>query len=160
MTGGNFRLLTRFLTQIERFLSVNDLHLVSTAVVEAAQDCLVVGPGWRLLRQIADQSYLSLSVGISVSVQGFSSATQRMNRRDDPAIVQSVSPEFGSGRVKQELKRRRSRSLNLHCISPTSRSGLSCRSLDGWIQGVLNSHSEIGLVDHYRDVEHLSGFCF
>jgi hypothetical protein len=32
MTGGNFRLLTRLLTQIERVLSVNDLHLVSTAV--------------------------------------------------------------------------------------------------------------------------------
>jgi hypothetical protein len=37
MTGGNFRLLTRLLTQIERVLSVNDVHLVSTAVVEAAQ---------------------------------------------------------------------------------------------------------------------------
>jgi AAA domain len=45
MTGGNFRLLTRLLTQIERVLSVNDLHLVSTAVVEAARDSLVIGPG-------------------------------------------------------------------------------------------------------------------
>ena len=44
MTGGNFRLLTRLLTQIERVLSVNDLHLVSTAVVEAARDSLVIGP--------------------------------------------------------------------------------------------------------------------
>jgi hypothetical protein len=32
MTGGNFRLLTRLLTQIERVLTVNDLHLVSTAM--------------------------------------------------------------------------------------------------------------------------------
>jgi DNA transposition AAA+ family ATPase len=45
MTGGNFRLLTRLLTQIERVLSVNDLHVVSTAVVEAARDSLVIGPG-------------------------------------------------------------------------------------------------------------------
>jgi hypothetical protein len=45
MTRGNFRLLTRLLTQIERVLSVNDLHLVSTAVVEAARDSLVIGPG-------------------------------------------------------------------------------------------------------------------
>ena len=52
MTGGNFRLLTRLLTQIERVLSVNDLHLVSTAVVEAARDSLVIGPGRRQIRQI------------------------------------------------------------------------------------------------------------
>jgi hypothetical protein len=45
MTGGNFRLLARLLTQIERVLSVNDLHLVSIAVVEAARDSLVIGPG-------------------------------------------------------------------------------------------------------------------
>jgi DNA transposition AAA+ family ATPase len=45
MTGGNFRLLTRLLTQIERVLSVNDLHLVSNAVVEAARESLVIGPG-------------------------------------------------------------------------------------------------------------------
>jgi hypothetical protein len=44
MSGGNFRLLTRLLTQIERVLSVNDLHLVSNAVVEAARDSLVIGP--------------------------------------------------------------------------------------------------------------------
>jgi hypothetical protein len=43
MTGGNFRLLTRLLTQIQRVLSVNDLHLVSNAVVEAARDSLVIG---------------------------------------------------------------------------------------------------------------------
>jgi len=42
MTGGNFRLLTRLLTQIERVLNVNDLHLVSIAVVEAARDSLVL----------------------------------------------------------------------------------------------------------------------
>jgi replication-associated recombination protein RarA len=43
MTGGNFRLLTRLLTQIERVLRVNDLHLVSNEVVEAARDSLVIG---------------------------------------------------------------------------------------------------------------------
>lgn len=38
MTGGNFRLLTRLLTQIERVLDVNQLHSVSTEVIEAARD--------------------------------------------------------------------------------------------------------------------------
>jgi hypothetical protein len=37
MTGGNFRLLTRILTQIERVLDVNQLHTVSPEVVEAAR---------------------------------------------------------------------------------------------------------------------------
>jgi hypothetical protein len=36
MTGGNFRLLTRLLTQIERVLEVNELQLISIEVVEAA----------------------------------------------------------------------------------------------------------------------------
>lgn len=45
MSVGNFRLLTRLPTQIERVLSVNDLQLVSNAVVEAARDSLVIGPG-------------------------------------------------------------------------------------------------------------------
>jgi hypothetical protein len=43
MTGGNFRLLARLLTQIERVLTVNDLHQVSIGVVEAARDSLVIG---------------------------------------------------------------------------------------------------------------------
>jgi hypothetical protein len=43
MTGGNFRLLTGLLTQIERVLTVNDLHLVSPEIVEAARDSLVIG---------------------------------------------------------------------------------------------------------------------
>jgi hypothetical protein len=51
MTGRNLRLLARLLTQIERIFSVNDLHLVSNAVVEAARDSLVIGPGWRRYAQ-------------------------------------------------------------------------------------------------------------
>jgi hypothetical protein len=43
MTGGNFRLLTRLLTQIERVLQVNDLHLISNEMGEAARDSLVIG---------------------------------------------------------------------------------------------------------------------
>ena len=43
MTGGNFRLLTRLLTQIEHVLSLNDLADVSIEVVEAARDSLVIG---------------------------------------------------------------------------------------------------------------------
>jgi hypothetical protein len=45
VTSGNLRLFTRLITQIERVLSINDLHVVSTAVVEAARDSLVLGPG-------------------------------------------------------------------------------------------------------------------
>jgi hypothetical protein len=43
MTGGNFRLLTRLLTQIQRVLEVNDLPVVSKEVVDAARDSLVIG---------------------------------------------------------------------------------------------------------------------
>jgi DNA transposition AAA+ family ATPase len=45
MTGDNFRLLTRILTQIERVPDVNQLDTVSTEVVEAARDSLVIGHG-------------------------------------------------------------------------------------------------------------------
>lgn len=43
ITEGNFRLLTRMLTQIERILSINDTAIVSLAIVEAARDSLVIG---------------------------------------------------------------------------------------------------------------------
>jgi hypothetical protein len=43
MTGGNFRLLTRLLTQIERVLNVNNLLLISSEVVGAARDSLLIG---------------------------------------------------------------------------------------------------------------------
>jgi hypothetical protein len=45
MTGGNFRLLTRILTQMERVLDVNRLNAVSSEVVEAARDSLVIDRG-------------------------------------------------------------------------------------------------------------------
>ena len=43
MTGGNFRLLNRLLTQIERVMHVNDTSTVTLEIVEAARDSLVVG---------------------------------------------------------------------------------------------------------------------
>jgi len=43
MTGGNFRLLNRLLTQIERILDINALQQVTKAVVEAARESLVIG---------------------------------------------------------------------------------------------------------------------
>jgi hypothetical protein len=45
MIAGNFRLLARLLTQIERVLEVNELHTISAEVVEAARDRLVIGQG-------------------------------------------------------------------------------------------------------------------
>ncbi len=44
ITGGNFRLLQRLFTQIERILHINELRVVTKEVVEAAREGLVIGP--------------------------------------------------------------------------------------------------------------------
>jgi DNA transposition AAA+ family ATPase len=43
ITGGNFRLVHRLFTQIERILQVNELRTVTKEVVEAAREHLVIG---------------------------------------------------------------------------------------------------------------------
>jgi Cdc6-like AAA superfamily ATPase len=43
MTGGNFRLLNRLLTQVERILEINALGEVTLAAVQAARESLVIG---------------------------------------------------------------------------------------------------------------------
>ena len=42
-TGGNFRLLHRLLTQMARIVEINGLQTVTSAVVEAARESLVIG---------------------------------------------------------------------------------------------------------------------
>ncbi len=43
MHGGNLRLLTWLLTQVERVLGINDAQVVSVEIIEAARDSLVIG---------------------------------------------------------------------------------------------------------------------
>lgn len=43
ITGGNFRLLQRLFTQIERILEINELTTVTKEVIEAARESLVIG---------------------------------------------------------------------------------------------------------------------
>jgi len=44
ITGGNFRLIQRLFTQIERLLQINEMRTVTKEVVKAARESMVIGP--------------------------------------------------------------------------------------------------------------------
>jgi hypothetical protein len=46
LTRGNFRLLVRLLTQMERVLAINGLETLSVDVVETARDNLMICQAW------------------------------------------------------------------------------------------------------------------
>jgi len=43
ITAGNFRLLDRLITQIERVQTINDLHILTPELVDAAREALLIG---------------------------------------------------------------------------------------------------------------------
>ncbi len=43
VTGGNFRLLMRLCSQIQRIMDINEVHILTVEVVEAARQSLIVG---------------------------------------------------------------------------------------------------------------------
>lgn len=43
ITGGNFRLVKRLFTQIQRIMRINELHTLTADVVETARSTLVIG---------------------------------------------------------------------------------------------------------------------
>lgn len=45
ITRGNFRLMERILAQMRRIMTLNKITSVNADVVQAARDCLVIGPG-------------------------------------------------------------------------------------------------------------------
>jgi DNA transposition AAA+ family ATPase len=44
ITNGNFRLIQRLFSQIQRIMEINQLSRVTEEVVEAARESLVIGP--------------------------------------------------------------------------------------------------------------------
>lgn len=46
ITRGNFQLIQRLFTRIDRVMKINELHTITDDVIEAARNTLVIGVSW------------------------------------------------------------------------------------------------------------------
>jgi hypothetical protein len=58
ITRGNFRLMERLFVQMKRIMALNRVEEVSCEVVDAARDCLVIGPETDNYREQKAANYL------------------------------------------------------------------------------------------------------
>jgi hypothetical protein len=82
VTGGNFRLLPRLLTQIARLMEINAVHPITRHLVEAARESWVMGMAYRMcFRQILCKKYRHLICKVTTPAGGVIRLRYLANRR-------------------------------------------------------------------------------